>query len=230
VLEFFSVNKIAFTLMGYPMSYIEFCGTLLYLWSVWLMVRRRMLTWPVGILSVLLYAALFYQIRLYSDALEQLYYLFASVYGWWHWRATRGETTGDARRIAVGYSSARGIMSGVLVTLALSAALGALVADMHRLLPALFPEPASFPFLDALTTIMSFTAMWLLARARIESWFYWIVVDIIGIWLYYVKGVRFIALLYVVLLCMAIGGLASWIRAARAGRGSPGIVHKVLPA
>lgn len=214
--EFFSVNKIAFTLMGYPMSYIEFCGTLLYLWSVWLMVRRRMLTWPIGIASVLLYAALFYQIRLYSDALEQLYYLFASLYGWWHWRATRLETAEGARQIAVRYSSARGIISGVLVTLVLSAALGALVADVHRLLPTLFPEPASFPFLDALTTIMSFTAMWLLARARIESWLYWIVVDIIGIGLYYVKGVKFIALLYVLLLGMAIGGLASWLRAARA--------------
>jgi nicotinamide mononucleotide transporter len=216
VLEFFSVNKIAFTLVGYPMSYIEFCGTLLYLWSVWLMVRRRMLTWPVGILSVMLYAALFYQIRLYADALEQLYYLFASIYGWWHWRATRVET-GGTRRVAVGYSSARAIVAGALVTLALSAALGALVADLHQLLPSLFPEPASFPFLDALTTIMSFTAMWLLARARIESWCYWIVVDIIGIRLYYVKGVRFVALLYLILLGMAIGGLATWIRAARAG-------------
>lgn len=214
MLEFFSVNKIAFTLLGYPMSYIEFCGTLLYLWSVWLMVRRRMLTWPVGILSVLLYAALFYQIRLYSDALEQLYYLCASLYGWWHWRAARTET-GAERRITVGYSSARAIVAGVLVTLALSAALGALVADVHRLLPALFPEPASYPFLDALTTIMSFTAMWLLARARIESWFYWIVVDIIGVWLYYVKEVRFVALLYLVLLGMATSGFASWLRASR---------------
>lgn len=218
MLEFFSVNKIAFTLWGYPMSYIEFCGTLLYLWSVWLMVRRRMLTWPVGILSVMLYAALFYQIRLYSDALEQLYYLFASMYGWWHWRAARGEIGGAGRLVAVGYSSARAIVAGLLVTLALSAALGALVADLHRLIPSLFPEPASFPFLDALTTIMSFTAMWLLARARIESWFYWIVVDLIGIGLYYAKGVRFIALLYLILLGMAIGGLATWIRAARAGR------------
>lgn len=199
--------------MGYPMSYVEFCGTLFYLWSVWLMVRRRIWTWPVGIVSVLLYAALFYQIRLYSDALEQIYYLFASVYGWWRWRATR-ESTDGTQQIVVRYSSARAIVSGVLVTLALSVALGALVADAHRLFPALFPEKASFPFLDALTTIMSFTAMWLLARTRIESWFYWIVVDIIGIWLYYVKEVRFIALLYLILLGMAISGLVSWLRRA----------------
>ena len=81
---------------------------------------------------------------------------------------------------------------------------------MHILFPALFPEKASFPYLDALTTIASFTAMWLLTQKRIENWYYWIAVDVIGIGLYYVKGVRFIALLYVILLAMAINRLISW--------------------
>ena len=193
------------------MSYIEFFGTLLYLLSVWLMVRRRMLTWPVGIVSVILYASLFYQIRLYADALEQLYYLFASIYGWWRWKAAQA-ATGTAREIGVKYSSLRGLVSGVVVTVVLSLMLGTFVANAHTLVPALFPEKASFPFLDALTTMMSFTAMWLLARMRIESWFYWIIVDLIGIWLYYVKEVKFISLLYVILLCMAMNGLISWLR------------------
>jgi hypothetical protein len=59
MLELFSVNNIAFTILGYPMSYIEFIGTILYLWSVWLIARKQMLTWPVGIVSVLLYITLF---------------------------------------------------------------------------------------------------------------------------------------------------------------------------
>lgn len=211
--EILSVEKIFFTLLGYPLSYIEFFGTLFYLWSVWLMTQRRMLTWPVGIISVILYASLFYQIRLYSDALEQLYYLFASIYGWWRWRLI-GATTEGARGIVVSYSSPRGIILGVTVTILLALALGTFVAGAHTFWPLLFPEKASFPFLDALTTVMSFTAMWLLARRRIESWYYWLIVDIIGIWLYYVKEVKFIALLYVILLGMAVNGLISWLRAS----------------
>lgn len=202
------VNNVAFTLMGYPMSYVELFGTLFYLWSVWLMARRRMLTWPVGIVSVLLYAALFYQIRLYSDALEQVYYLAASAYGWWHWRKSR--RADDKNLVGVRYSSPQGIVWGLGVTLVLSLCLGFFMSRAHILLPALFPEPASYPFVDALTTVMSFTAMWLLARRRIESWLYWIVVDVIGIWLYYVKEVKFVSLLYVILLGLAINGLVSW--------------------
>ncbi len=34
MVELFSIDNIAFTVIGYPMSYIEFTGTLLYLWSV----------------------------------------------------------------------------------------------------------------------------------------------------------------------------------------------------
>ena len=77
------------------------------------------------------------------------------------------------------------------VTIAVSIVIGAFMSRGHILFPTLFLEKASFPYLDALTTIASFTAMWLLVQKRIESWYYWIAVDVIGIGLYYVKGVRF---------------------------------------
>jgi nicotinamide mononucleotide transporter len=205
-----SVNTVFFTLLGYPMSYIEFAGTVLYLWSVWLITKRNVLTWPIGILSVVLYFALFYQIRLYSDALEQVYYLGASAYGWWYWSKSQQE---DHVISDVTYSSARAVIVAVGVTAALSVALGYATSRVHVWAPALFPEAASFPYLDAVTTVMSFTAMWLMARKRIESWVYWIVVDVIGIWLYFVKDVRFISMLYVVLLFLAVRGLADWRRA-----------------
>ena len=38
--------------------------------------------------------------------------------------------------------------------------------------PRVFPEPAPFPWLDALTTVMSFVAMWLLAHKKVEAWIY----------------------------------------------------------
>ncbi|MDQ5910359.1 MAG: nicotinamide mononucleotide transporter [Pseudomonadota bacterium] len=79
-----------------------------------------------------------------------------------------------------------------------------------------FPEAASYPWLDALTTVMSLVAMWLMARRRIESWVYWIIVDVIGIGLYFVKEVRFVALLYAILLALAIRGLIDWRKASAA--------------
>jgi nicotinamide mononucleotide transporter len=202
-----SVNTTFFTILGYPMSYVEFFGTVLYLLSVWLIARRNVLTWPIGIVSVLLYMVLFYQIGLYSDTLEQIYYLAASGYGWWYW--SRSQT--ESRTILdVSYSRGRGPVIWIAVTAALSAALGAVMSHAHEWLPELFTQPAAYPYIDALTTVMSLVAMWLMARKRIESWIYWIIVDVFGIWLYYVKDVKLISLLYVILLGLAIRGLIGW--------------------
>jgi len=206
-----SVDTIFFTVLGYPMSYIEFIGTILYLLSVWLISRRNILTWPVGIISVLLYMVLFYQIRLYSDAMEQVYYLGASVYGWWYWSRSRQVKYAITD---VSYSSRRAMVTWLIVTATFSVVLGAIMSRVHGWAPGVFPEAASYPYLDALTTVMSLVAMWLMARKHIESWIYWIVVDVIGIWLYFVKDVRFISLLYVVLLVLAVRGLFDW-RSAR---------------
>ncbi len=215
--DFLSIDSIAFTILGYPMSYIELVGTIFYLWSVWLISKRRVLTWPIGIVSSLLYLILFYQIRLYSDSLEQVYYLGASVYGWWIWLKAPKD---DGQVTDVRYSNQRQIILWIVLTAVVSTLTGYLMSQIHLIFPALFPDAASYPYLDALTTIMSFSAMWLMALKKTESWIYWIIVDVIGIWLYYVKDVKFIALLYVVLLILAINGFRMWIATTRRARTS----------
>jgi len=207
---FLSVDTIAFTIIGYPMSYVEFIGTILYLWSVWLIAKRKTLTWPVGIVSGLLYVILFYQIRLYSDTLEQVYYLGTSIYGWWVWDKSPKD---NGQIVDVKYSSWKSVIVWMSATALVSVIFGLLMSRIHILLPAIFPEAASFPYLDALTTIMSFSATWLMIQKKTESWVYWIIVDAIGIWLYLVKDVRFISLLYVILLVMAFNGLRMWHKA-----------------
>ena len=98
----------------------------------------------------------------------------------------KDHVTSDVR-----YSAGRAALVAVCATVVLALSLGYAMSRLRVWASALFPEAASYPFLDAVTTVMSFTAMWLMARKRIESWVYWIIVDVIGIWLYLVKDVRF---------------------------------------
>ena len=195
------------------MSWIELVGTVLSLLSVWLIARRNILTWPIGIVSVILYGLLFFQIQLYADTLEQIYYLLISFYGWWKWSGAR---TAEQPLVPVRFSETRQIVVAAIVTALMTIPVAILVSRMHLWFPAVITAPASYPVLDALTTVMSFTAMWLQTRRRIESWVYWIVVDVIGIGLYWVKDVKFVALLYVVLLVMAVFGFLKWKRAGGA--------------
>ena len=150
---------------------------------------------------------MFYQIQLYSDTFEQAYYLGASAYGWWMWRSVQ---PADLAPHALHYSSQRSIALTLVITLVLGLLLGYITSHLHLWLPQWFAVAASYAYIDALTTLMSFTATILMARKRIECWIYWILVDVVGIWLYYVKDVKFLALLYCLFLLMATSGLLAW--------------------
>ena len=219
-MTFLDVRTVAVTVLGHPLSWVELLGTLTYLWSVWLMARRHMLTWPVGILSVLLYMLLFWQVRLYSDAVEQVYYLGASLYGWRRWAAGLREGRSAA---AIRLSPPATLAFEVALVAAGTLALGGLMSRSHELAPALFPEPASYPWVDAMTTVASLLAMALLVLKRLESWVWWLGVDVVGIGLYWIKDIRFVAVLYVLLLGLAVKGLAEWRAEWAAGGGEAGL-------
>lgn len=207
---FLNVGNVMFTIWEYPVSYVEFAGTLLYFASTFLIARKNLWTWPTGIASVILYFFLFYQIQLYSDMLEQIYYLVISIIGWITWQKVKAKE--DKRIIRSRWSSKKELVLWAVGITVCTAGLSLVSGNLHRWLPGIFPAPADYPVLDALTTVMSFAAMYLLTMKRNESWLYWMIVNVIGIWLYWVKGVHFIAIQYIFLLANAVHGLIHWLR------------------
>lgn len=212
-LIYLGVGVKAFDFLGYELTYAELVGTVACLWSVWLITRCNIWTWPIGIVSVLLYFAIFYKLRLYADVVEQVFYLITNLYGWWLWNESQQKSKEE---LPIYRSTGKSIVFTALGTLVVSLGAAILLTRAHTALPVMFPEEASYPFIDAWTTIMSFVATGLMVWRRLECWVYWILVDVIGIWLYYTKGVLFIALLSAILLILATKGLFSWFRAYKA--------------
>ncbi|MBI4846026.1 MAG: nicotinamide mononucleotide transporter [Candidatus Omnitrophica bacterium] len=211
--DFFSINNVFFTFLGYQMSYLEFFGTIFNIWSVWLVMRNNIWTWPIGNIAVILFCFLFYQIRLYSDLFEQVYFFIIGFYGWWAWLYLKGTNKINGKRVApITYNSLRSNMAYAAIIIVGTIAMGHAMGNIHLYLPKWFPCAASFPYLDAFTTVMSFAATILMARKKIECWYLWILVDIIGIGLYFAKAVIFVSLLYVIFLILAYKGLLNWQR------------------
>lgn len=204
----FSVDNVFFTFLSYPMSYIEFFGTIFYAVSIILVARKNILTWPIGLVGVVLYMVLFFQIQLYSDFFEQLYYLVTGFYGWYIWKKKSGkESNGLVRR-----NSKKENIRMIILILVLTLIMTFVVINLNDWLPSLFKEEASYPLLDALTTVMSFVAQILMSHKKIENWILWIIVDVIGIWLYFEKEVKFLSVLYFAFLILAISGFHSWYK------------------
>jgi nicotinamide mononucleotide transporter len=216
ILHLFDINTTLFTFMEYPMSYIEFFGTLFTIACVWYTAKAKVISWPLGIIGTILYIFLFYQIRLYSDVLEQCYFLATGFLGWWAWlhpKTKLDANKNEELKITRNTLNQNGIV--LLVIILGTTLLTYIVSNLNIWMPQYFPEPAASPLLDAGTTVMSFVAQWLLIRKKLESWILWIVVDAIAIGLYWVKGVKFVSIEYVLFFFIASYGFVGWLKEYR---------------
>ncbi len=183
------------------MSGLEIAATIFGLINVYLIVRRNIWNFPFGLVMVVLYAKIFYDYKLYSDSLLQLYYIVVQLYGWWYWlRGRRPDGLIDVETL-----DRRGRLIAGAVIVAGAAALGWGMSNTD----------ASVPYWDATTTVMSLVAMVLLSRRKLENWVLWIAVDVLSIGIYSYKELYLTAGLYAVFLCLASWGLVEWLRAWR---------------
>lgn len=208
----FDINTTFFTIFSYPMSYLEFFGTVLNILCVWLTTRAKIISWPIGLAGSVLYLFLFYQIQLYSDVFEQAYFIITGFMGWYIWVRYRCDKDKISDTVIVSINNKKQNIFYIAILLIGTIILSFVTMNLTNWLPKYFTEPVSLPVLDAFTTIMSFVAQWLLVRKKLESWVLWILVDIIGIGLYWFKGVKLISLEYVLFLIMASYGLYNWYK------------------
>ena len=201
----FDIENIAFTLPGYPISYVELIGTLFGLVSVYWASRTNILTWPSGIVNEIAFFILFYQVQLYSDMILQVFFFAATIYGWLNWRKRPNKKT-------ISSLTNQSKLSYVIIIALGTALLGFFIMHIHHLLPFYFPVKASFPFIDAFTTTASIVATLLLAQKKIETWLIWIVVDLFCIILYFIKGIPVVAIEYIVFLILCLLGWRNWLK------------------
>jgi len=208
--NFFSINTVFFTFLNYPMSYLEFFGTVLTGLSVYLSAKNKVISWPIGIVGVVLFGFLFYQIQLYSDLFEQIYYLVTGFWGWWLWTHPKIADKDTNNELKVSFGSQKFNLIGIASIVLLTISMSYFMSNIHLIFPVIFPIAASFPFMDAFTTAVSFVANIYLAKRKIENWYMWIIVDVIAVFLYFQKGVIFLSILYFFFLLNALKGLYDW--------------------
>ncbi|HEY0944813.1 MAG TPA: nicotinamide riboside transporter PnuC [Opitutaceae bacterium] len=168
--------------------------------GVWLMIRRSLWAFPVGLAAVTVQGVLFYQTRLYAEATLQVFFFVALAYGWWHWVHDRGE--------APVLPITRLTRRGRALTLVLAAA-GAVIwaLGLRKWTDAVMP------FRDAFIASFSVAAQVLQARKQLENWPLWIAVNLVAIASYWSAALAYTAFLYVIYLGLAFAGWRAWRRA-----------------
>jgi nicotinamide mononucleotide transporter len=192
---------LATALRWWPLSMTEALGFATGGTCVWLCVREHLWNWPLGLANNVIFCALFWHSRLFADMGLQAVYFAFGVYGWWNW------LYGGQRHGALEVTRTplrEGLVLAALTPLA-TWGLWALLVAVHD----------AAPFLDAVTTVLSLVAQYLLCRKRLENWLVWIAVDAIYVPLYLSRNLHLTALLYAIFLVMCLFGLRAWLPARR---------------
>lgn len=175
---------------------IEAIAAIASAWSVWLLAKNNPLGWWIGLIGVIAYAAVFYRVKLYGEVAIQIFYLITSLQAIYIWlRGGENNTEKPVGRISQRW----------LILTALLIAVG-----VFGLRSVLISLGGAAPFWDALTTVLSAIAQLYLMARYLESWYLWIVADIIYVPLYASRGLYLTSILYAIFLVMAIGGLRNF--------------------
>lgn len=188
--------------MGWlPMARTEVLGFVTGGVCVWLVVRQHMANWPVGLANNVFFFVLFWQGRLFADAVLQVVYFGLGIWGWYQWKF------GGEERRELKVSRCR---PDEWLLLAIT-----LVGGTILLREVLLRVNGAAPLGDALTTVLSLQAQVLLCRKRLENWFFWIAADLIYVPFYLSRGLPLTAALYTLFLGMCLAGLSQWRRSWR---------------
>lgn len=180
-------------------NYIELLGAILGIAYIFFSIRQSILTWPVGLLTSLLYVWVFFVSKLYADMGLQMYYVAISIYGWYEWLF--GNQTNHTESIKVSRINFRmGVILSVVSIL--------LFFVIWYVLKNYTDSPV--PMADSLATALSIVATWMLARKILEHWLIWIFVDAFSIGLFWYKDLMPTVVLFLVYTVMAYIGYREW--------------------
>jgi len=180
---------------------IEHMAALLGVINIVLIVRRSIWNYPFGLAMVSLYFFVFWDARLYSDALLQIFFFVIQIYGWWAWAHARQVDHG----VAVGWMTRRARLGWGAAIIGFVAIWG---TGMMRLTDAVAPYP------DASIAGMSIAAQILMSLRRVENWILWIAVDVLAVGLFSWRELYVTAGLYALFLVLATVGYFEWRKKA----------------
>jgi nicotinamide mononucleotide transporter len=193
-------------------SLLEWVAILFAVAEVLLARSNKVLLYPAGIISTVIYTYLFIQpsVKLYADAILNSYYFIMSVYGWLLWTKRKDHTA-----VEISMNTRQDWIKTILIGLI---AWGLLYVLLTIIFPRMFSwyTASDVAVWDAFISAAAWSGMWLLAKRKVENWLLLNISNIVAIPLYIYKGMPFTACLTLFLFIVAVYGYIDWKRIYKA--------------
>lgn len=186
-------------------SLLEIVAVVTAILYLLLAIRQNIWCWFFAAISTTIYVLIFIDVRLYMEAVLNGFYLCMAIYGWYTWRHGRH---GDSALPVTSWAPE--IHLQAIAIIAVVAVINGYLLDNWT--------NAAFPYIDSMTTWAAIWATFLVARKILENWWYWLVIDIVSVFIYWQRDLQLTALLFAVYVVMIPFGLISWTRSQREAR------------
>ncbi|MDX2196278.1 MAG: nicotinamide riboside transporter PnuC [Cytophagales bacterium] len=177
-------------------QYLEIAGSFTGIVCIYYNMRANIWGWAWGIVSIIIYAYIFYTLKLYADFGLQIIFLFVSIYGIYQWLHGNKENI-----IIVSKNTPIQNIISILFTV--------LIFFLICYLLQKYTDARS-PLLDSFNTSLCITAQILLARKKVENWLFWIIADVLYTYLYICQTLYITAAFYSIITIMAVLGYIQW--------------------
>jgi nicotinamide mononucleotide transporter len=184
------------------LSPLELLAVLLAVGYLLLAIRQNIWCWFFAAVSTAIFVYLFLQAKLYMESLLNIFYFAMALYGWTVWYFGR---VGNAELPVSVWS--RSIHAVALVVIAAISLMTGYLLDRFT--------DAAFPYIDSLTTWAAVWATFLVARKVLENWWYWLVIDVVSVFIYWARDLQLTSLLFVIYVMLVPIGLLNWTRSYR---------------
>lgn len=166
--------------------------------SVYFAKKENILVYPTGIIATLLSIYIMFHAKYFADMSINIYYSIMSIYGWMQWNKITNGT-----QLPIARTTKREKIIGVILFF--------LTALICFFIYVFFKYKLQINnYLDIFTTSLFFTAMWYMARKKIENWTLWIIGDAICVYIFFDRQLYIIAIQYIIFTILAVSAYLKW--------------------
>jgi len=183
---------------GQSLHKAEILATIFGFIYIILAIKQNVWCWFWGILSCGLWAWVTYNLyNFYIDAILNIFYVVMGFLGIYQWKFGSKEK----QQLHVTQLNINQHIMIIAIGLGLTILLGYFF-DKYT--------PAHKTYLDAFTTAFAISATFMTIQKKIGNWIYWIVVDLIYIYMYWAVGAYLFMLLFIFNTILAVKGYLIW--------------------
>lgn len=166
-----------------------------------LVAKGSKLNYIFGIVNVLAYSYVSLQARYFGEVmLFMLFHFPMQFVGWAMWSKNEEIVQGVVRARRLSYRALFGIFTWSIVAIGLYSYALKIIGN-------------TLPYANGITVVLSIVAMGLLVFRYVEQWVFWILVDLVAIYMwYYTNSSPAVLLMWCAYLVNAVYGLFSWIK------------------